>query len=209
MAAPVPIHYTIRPANRSDQRQLRILLQTFIREQSIPIPPSVQVLGWAILGGVIALGLHIILFPAGGLAANIRVLLGVGAIVGMGMMSLFFRFTVSDDWPQFWVVEHRGRLIGCAKLCRYKNYSTLYNVLIATPWRRQGIGTHLVRRVAQAALKPLYLACRPERIAFYKRLGFEQVSAHTLSAAIYRDLELTVRSDIVPLVLWSDGDRKG
>lgn len=201
MIASVPTHpYTIRPAVSSDRRQLQALLQSFLREQPIRSIHPIDFFGWAMLGVVIALGLHIAL-SAGGVSTGVRVLVGVGAIVGVGTVSTFWQFPGVEDWSQFWVVEHQGRLIGCAKLCRYRNYSTLYNVLVAANFRGRGIGTNLVQRVAQAARKPLYLACRPDRIAFYNRLGFEQVPIHTLSAALYRHLELTTRSDIVPLVL--------
>jgi N-acetylglutamate synthase-like GNAT family acetyltransferase len=196
---PAATPYTIRPALASDQRQLRFLLQGFFRESTLPFAFVHPIFGWLILGGLMALGIHFALVATGGLAIGLRLLLGIGAIVGVGALSLFS--SLSIDWHQFWVVEHKGRLIGCAKLCHHKHYSTLYNVLIAAHWRRQGVGTNLVRRVAQEARKPLYLACRPEHIAFYRRVGFEQVPIRALNANIYRSLELALRSDIVPLVL--------
>jgi hypothetical protein len=165
MAASVPSHpYTIRPAISSDRRQLQALLQSFLREQTISFIDPMPFLGWVILGIITALGLHVLLSPVSAMAIGVRVLVGVGAIVGVGTVGTFWQFTEVEDWSQFWVVEYQGRLIGCAKLCRYRNYSTLYNVLIAASWRRQGVGTNLVQRVAQAASKPLYLACRPDRI---------------------------------------------
>jgi N-acetylglutamate synthase-like GNAT family acetyltransferase len=197
MSASTP--YTIRPALGSDQRQLRRLLQSFFRERTLPFASIHPFIGWVILGGLIALGVHFAATATGMWAIGLRLLLGIGAIVGIGALSPVFR--VSVDWHQFWVVEYRGRLIGCAKLCHHKHYSTLYNVLIAAHWRRQGVGTNLVRRVAQEARKPLYLACRLEHIAFYHRVGFEQIPIRALNANIYRSLELALRSDIVPLVL--------
>jgi N-acetylglutamate synthase-like GNAT family acetyltransferase len=202
-----PSDYVLRPAVHSDQRSLRNLLYHFHQERSTLSRSRTgndRWTGgrWFGLGVLIALGLHV-MHLISALAIGLILLLGVGVIVAVIIESS--SFTVSEDWQQFWVVEHSGQLIGCAKLCAHRHYSTLYNVLVASGWRGRGVGTDLVRQVTQAAPKPIYLACRPEKVNFYRRLGFQPVPAGTLSPLLRRDLELTARSDILPMVLREEG----
>ncbi|WP_416666148.1 GNAT family N-acetyltransferase [Egbenema bharatensis] len=200
----LPSDCVLRPAIYSDQRSLRNLLHHFHQERS-PIfrAPSRHGRGsggrWFGVGVLIALGLHMMQALTSVWAIGLILLLGIGVIVAVMLESS--SFTVSEDWQKFWVVEHSGQLIGCAKLCVHKHYSTLYNVLVASGWRGRGIGSHLVRQVTQAAPKPVYLACRPEKVNFYRRLGFQPVPAGTLSPLLRRELELTVQPGILPMVL--------
>lgn len=80
-------------------------------------------------------------------------------------------------WQQFWVIECDGRLAACGQLRSFPNAQELGSLVVARPWRDQGLGSYLVEYLIQKATQPLYLECLGGRLAnFYTRFGFVSVS---------------------------------
>lgn len=194
----LPTGCTIRPARSSDRGTLYALLTQFREEVLPPVTSqewSLRVLAGGILGGV---GIH--LGVSLGWQRFINLLLGPGIIVGMGVIVATV-MTWNNDWRNFWVIEHRNQLIGCAKLRCYPHYSLLHDVYVMPEWRSQGLGSQLVSHLGTRAIKPLYLTCLPRLAQFYMRLGFMPVSSKTLSPLIQYDLGIPGRLQVIPLVL--------
>jgi N-acetylglutamate synthase-like GNAT family acetyltransferase len=121
-------------------------------------------------------------------------------VVVLGVVTAIL-LTWNDEWANFWVVEHNGKLIACAKLRRYTRYSLLHDLFVLPEWRSQKVGSHLVAHVGKEATKPLYLTCLPTLMQFYLRLGFIPVSPKSLSPLLQYDLGLAGRVSVVPLML--------
>ncbi len=120
------------------------------------------------------------------------------------ILMYFIIFTsVNQDWSRFWVIECNGRVVACAKLCFYNhknyNYSVLYSLFVAHPYRHQGLASYLVVSLIQQAHKPLYLACKPELFEFYNRLGFDKIPVDDLPPGLQFDLGIP-RFNVIPLV---------
>jgi len=194
----LPPGCTIRPARSTDRVELYTLLQQF-RQEVIPPTTRTEWTFRVVAGGVFSgLGIHLALTL--GFQRLINLLIGPGIVVGLGILAATW-FTWNDNWQNFWVIEHDGQLVACAKLRCYDTYSLLHDVYVVPEQRTQGIGSHLVAHLGAQAVKPLYLTCLPKLAQFYLRLGFMPVSAKTLSPLIKYDLGLPGRLDVIPLVL--------
>jgi amino-acid N-acetyltransferase len=76
-------------------------------------------------------------------------------------------------WQQFWVLTHGEEIIACGQLRQFGAVQELGSVVVASSWRRQGIGTAMVRHLVSQATQPLYLDCLGGQLReFYAKLGF-------------------------------------
>lgn len=189
----LPQGFILRPATVADRRSIARLLQNFEREtdRSRRYWP-----GW----GAIAIVLWS-LFSVSTAILLLAIVALVSAVLWIQISSL-----IETDWKQYWVIADRagqpsGKLVACAKLCRYRHYSLLFNLLIAPAYRDRGLGSILVMTLSQRAVKPLYLACAADRVSFYTRLGFQHVAAKELSAILRNDLGITPHSKLLVLKL--------
>jgi N-acetylglutamate synthase-like GNAT family acetyltransferase len=182
---------TIRPAIAQDRWQIQTLLGNFDRES----PRRSRRLHYVVLALLTALAINLIFL------LGLRVLWALLSLVGLGGVFALLSIIFSQEWKKFWIIEHQGRVIACGKLCCYPTYSVLYNVLVSPEYRGKGIGSALVNQLGQTANKPLYLACYPDKIGFYTRLGFVEMRSHDLSPMLRQELGISTRADIVPLVL--------
>lgn len=194
----LPTGCSIRPARSLDRQAIRTLLSQF-RQEVLPQPSktewTLRVLTGGLLGGVgIHLGLSL------GLKQLLNLLLGPGLAVGIGV-AIATLVTWNEDWENFWVIECNNKLLACAKLRSYQQYSLLHDVYVLPEWRSQGVGSYLVMHLGKQAKKPLYLTCLPTLKQFYMRLGFIPVSFKSLSPLIQYDLGIPGRFEVVPLVL--------
>lgn len=205
MFDPFPLSdgYLLRPALASDRWRIRQLLRTFHRETAPRPSRSVLALRYSLLGGLIALCVHW-LFVLGlplFMAIGSQLLASLAVTIGISLLMAVLGFAISTEWTKFWVIEHEGRLVACAKLCQYTQYSVLYDVLVVAQWRGRGLGSALVYHLSQKALKPLYLAAYPDKIGFYARFGFVRADSSELTPIIRHDLGLRSQPATVALVL--------
>jgi GNAT superfamily N-acetyltransferase len=194
----LPPEFTLRPACATDRVMIRALLKAFRQEV---VPP----ISWAEWGlRFLSAGL---LFLAGGwLTLTIGIqwllrLLVIPAIMILFGIIITLMFTWNEDWVNFWVIEHNGKLVACAKLRCYPRYSLLHDLFVLPEWRNHQLGSCLVAQIGKKATKPLYLTCLPSLMQFYMRLGFMPVLTKTLSPLLQYDLGIPGRVDVVPLVL--------
>jgi N-acetylglutamate synthase-like GNAT family acetyltransferase len=181
----------IRPAIASDRWQIQQLLRNFDREAT----QRSRQLYYVILGLLTALGLNLILL------LGLKVLWTILGLVGLGGTFSLLGIIFSKEWKKFWIIEQQGRVVACGKLCTYATYSVLYNVLVSPEYRGKGMGSALINRVGREATRPLYLACFPDKVGFYTRLGFVEMRSSELSPMLRHELGISTRPDIVPLVL--------
>jgi N-acetylglutamate synthase-like GNAT family acetyltransferase len=185
------LNYTIRPAIARDKWQIQRLLRNFDQEA----PPPTRQLHYLVLFLLTALGVNFFFL------LGLKFLIGVAAVAIFALMVSALSVAFSQEWKKFWIIEQKGHIVACGKLCEYVTYSMLYNVLVLPEYRHQGLGTALVRHLSGQATKPLYLACFPSKIGFYTRLGFAQMRSSDLSPMLQHELGISTRAEIVPLVL--------
>ncbi|HEX2241594.1 MAG TPA: GNAT family N-acetyltransferase [Actinomycetota bacterium] len=74
-------------------------------------------------------------------------------------------------------IARDGEVIGCVRLIEVAPQQLVVDdVLVADGRRGQGIGADLMRAAMNSRGGTLYLCCHPERVAFYERLGFADIS---------------------------------
>jgi len=71
---------------------------------------------------------------------------------------------------EFLVAEHRGRIVGCARLKFLGDAYELASVAVSPAYRRRGVGTLLVRQCLDLADGEVF--CLAERPGLFERLGF-------------------------------------
>lgn len=181
----------LRPAHQPEWQQIQKLLRCLRAE----LNPQQSNRFWHYVGVALLTAIGIRLIEQTGLQGLLLALSGLLLIQG----SIWFSHSTSEEWRKFWVVEHQGRLIACAKLWHYDNCMALYDVVVLPQWRGKGIGSAMIQHLSDRTALPLYLACHPERISFYTRLGFQTVSPIHLTPILRYDLGLTTRPELVPL----------
>ncbi|NJR40158.1 MAG: GNAT family N-acetyltransferase [Leptolyngbyaceae cyanobacterium CSU_1_4] len=195
--------YSVRPAIASDRGQIQWLLSNFAWEapgrsrlsKALAPAQSPTLFHYWGLGFLIAIGISL---------SSLLGLKFLPAIVGLASCGIAFSFVkiiFSQEWKKFWIIEQEGRIVACGKLCHSDTYSVLYDVIVLSQYRRQGIGSALVKHVIQHASKPLYLACFPDKIGFYTQLGFTPARSSELSFVLRHELGISICPHVVPLVL--------
>ncbi|MGI0493159.1 GNAT family N-acetyltransferase [Alkalinema pantanalense CENA528] len=203
----LPQEFVIRPANRRDTRsitQLTRALASFAFQSPTPASPSsAQALaksithpiltlalpetGWGYfrLGMAIAIAiyaLYTIPEPTGVIFAWLILL------VSLGLLTLVIMPWV--NWSDYWVVEHRGSVVACAKLYLNPTHSEVYDVFVHPYWRGKGLGAALIQTLIQEATIPIYLASLPTTISFYQKLGFAPIEPRYLEPNLRNRLSL-------------------
>ncbi len=85
------------------------------------------------------------------------------------------------DWRRFQVAVNGARILGAGQIrvhpdgCR-----EMASVVVARKYRRQGIGTELVRRLLNGRRGGVFLCCREDLGPFYARFGFRLIPPETL-----------------------------
>ena len=96
-------------------------------------------------------------------------------------------------WSQFWIIEKDGEIIACGQLRQFEQAQELGSIVVSSPWRRQGIGTHITLLLMKQATQPLYLECLGTRLAnFYQRLGFKPIPYEDLPPSLQLKFGLTL-----------------
>jgi N-acetylglutamate synthase-like GNAT family acetyltransferase len=73
-------------------------------------------------------------------------------------------------------VARAGKIVGNVRLIEVEpNVLVIEDVLVAADKRGDGLGTQLMQAAMNSRGGKLYLACHPERLAWYQRLGFSEV----------------------------------
>ena len=184
-------NYSARPAIASDKWQIQWLLRNFEQES----PRRSRRLHYLVLGLLTALGINL------SFLLGLNFLLGIAGLASCKTAFSLLKIVFSQEWKKFWIIEQEGRIVACGKICSYDTYSVPCDVLVLPKYRRQGIGSLLVRHLMQHAPKPLYLACFPDKIGFYTQLGFTPMRSADLSLMLRQELGISTRPDVVPLVL--------
>jgi hypothetical protein len=80
------------------------------------------------------------------------------------------------------VAEHRGKLVGCARLRFLGDDFELASVGVRQSYQRRGVGTLLVRQCLQLADAGVF--CLTEKPDFFKRFGFKIVEQSQLPSEL-------------------------
>ncbi|MEB3358750.1 MAG: GNAT family N-acetyltransferase [Synechococcales bacterium] len=106
-------------------------------------------------------------------------------------------------WQNFWVIECRGRVVACGQLRSFPDAQELGSLVVARPWRGQGLGTALTQHLIHQATRPLYLECLGDRLAyFYRQFGFQPADWSRMPPSIRRKFRLTYQlATLLPVPL--------
>lgn len=184
---PLQRGYILRPAQRRDAWSIaaltRQLSETAMGQRAWS--PAVVWFGGFVLGLVLAIGLY---QPRIALQVVIS-MMPLGLLLGMiGLLALL---QPSLTWSDYWVIEHQGKVVACARLYQNPTYSELYDLFVSPTYRRQGLGATLVQHLTTQAVLPVYLASLPQVVGFYEQLGFRSIDPHALNAGLRTRLSLT------------------
>ena len=92
------------------------------------------------------------------------------------------------DWRRFLVaVDEAGKLIGCGQVKPHRDGSReLASIAVRPKWRRRGLASEIIRRLMAEAGPPLWLMCRADLAAFYRRFGYVAVEDPTAMPTYFR-----------------------
>jgi N-acetylglutamate synthase-like GNAT family acetyltransferase len=93
-----------------------------------------------------------------------------------------FRLAPGFDQKEFLVAEHRGALVGCARLKFLGDTFELASVGVRPSYQHRGVGTLLVRQCLQLADAEVF--CLTEKPDFFKRFGFSAVEPGELPSEL-------------------------
>jgi Acetyltransferase (GNAT) domain len=95
-----------------------------------------------------------------------------------------------NGYDSSWIVEHENKVIACALVKRYAQYSELRLLHVHTLHRNKGVGSCLVRTVIREIPKPIYLISVPKALYFYTKLGFFPIPRYRLPRRLNRKSRL-------------------
>ncbi len=91
------------------------------------------------------------------------------------------------NWRNFVVAEVEGRLAGFGQLRPHRDGSLELASLVVRPaYRRQGIGSRIVRALLAGQRGPIYLFCESKLQPYYARTGFQPIRDTELPPALAR-----------------------
>lgn len=186
----LPQGVTLRPARYRDAWGIYALLYRHSRDfrpdrlapdSGTALKPSTRHLSSPIVG--IAIGV------LGTLALRSPVLMGGLVTIGAGLIGLYALqwLTLIHEVSHYQVVAIGSQIVGCAK-AQPLGATDIYisNLVISGAFRRQGLGSLLIRQLQQTG--PTYLFCLPNRLNFYRRLGFDVVAIDRLPPTLHDKL---------------------
>jgi N-acetylglutamate synthase-like GNAT family acetyltransferase len=91
------------------------------------------------------------------------------------------------DQKEFRVAQHRGNVVGCARLRFLGDVYELASLGVKESYHGRGIGTALVRACLDAADERVF--CLTEKPQFFERLGFVKVPGKAIPAELQKKLD--------------------
>ena len=95
------------------------------------------------------------------------------------------------NWQNFWVIEKEHTAIACGQLRPRGDIKELSSLAVLSEYRKQGIGTYLVRHIIRQTDAKVYLSCGSSLKSFYSQLGFKQVSWSKLPSQLKYEFGLS------------------
>jgi N-acetylglutamate synthase-like GNAT family acetyltransferase len=81
-------------------------------------------------------------------------------------------------------IARDGGIVGTLRLIEVEpNTVVIEDVLVKDDRRGRGIGAQLMQAAMNSRGGKLFLCCHPERVAFYRRLGFSEIPYEALPAS--------------------------
>jgi ribosomal protein S18 acetylase RimI-like enzyme len=101
------------------------------------------------------------------------------------------RFYSTQEWEDPHIsqgvsfVAREGAIVGALTLIEIEPQTVVIEDVLVDPARRgEGLGSQLVRAAMSSRGGTMFLSCHEERLAFYRRLGFEDVPFEDLPAGV-------------------------
>ncbi|NJK41782.1 MAG: GNAT family N-acetyltransferase [Acaryochloridaceae cyanobacterium SU_2_1] len=181
----LPSGYQIRPAEAADKWTLQKMVWQFTWDEGIGL--DIRLFGYGFLR-LAAVGIFLALLytiPTYQSLPEEKILLlmlvGLATLgLGIALLTQWIGQLVLRFWGAlihgsgFQVIEFEQQLIGCALLNTYPAHAELAYLFVKPAERQQGLGSVLVQSLIQNAGQPVYLACKPKVLSFYRHQGFRE-----------------------------------
>ncbi|MEM9447353.1 MAG: GNAT family N-acetyltransferase [Cyanobacteria bacterium P01_E01_bin.6] len=83
--------------------------------------------------------------------------------------------SVHSKHHEQWVAVYEKTVIAEIALNQHGTYSHIENLIVHPKFRRQGVGSLVVCKLSEYAIRPLYVQAKTELIELYIRLGFTRL----------------------------------
>lgn len=93
-------------------------------------------------------------------------------------------------WQHFLVATDGEHIIGIGQVKRLPGCNELGSLVVAKPYRRQGVARQLITALEARAGLPLYLLCASQLEPFYRQFGFQRLSWGKTPASLRLKLSL-------------------
>lgn len=104
-------------------------------------------------------------------------------------------------WQQFSVIECDQKIVACGQLRSFSEAQELSSLVVLPAWRKQGLGSYLVKHLIQQASQPLYLECASWLEEFYTRFDFVSVSWREVPSPLKEKFRITqFATKLVPIM---------
>jgi amino-acid N-acetyltransferase len=104
-------------------------------------------------------------------------------------------------WQQFYVIECDNKIVACGQLRSFSGTQELSSLVVVPAWRKQGLGSYLVKHLIQQASQPLYLECASWLEQFYTGFGFVSISWREVPSPLKEKFRMTqLATKIVPIM---------
>jgi amino-acid N-acetyltransferase len=196
----LPIGLVLRPAGCQDARSVRRLGQRLASEAMAGpwTPWRRRLLPIALVLGPVLGCVWVWAHPA---VAVLLMLALLPIWLPLMVLLVMAQRQPHEHWQRYWVVEQVGsnapasrwqpatlrnspRIVACGRIDRGDQHAELYDLYVIPAWRGQGVGRVLVEHLMEQATRPLYLACLPTAVGFYRRFGFVPIGSETLPVVL-------------------------
>ncbi len=81
----------------------------------------------------------------------------------------------SLKWQRFLIAEVDSQIVGIGQVKQYPGCEELGSLVVARPFRKQGIAGELIAALEARSGRPLYLFCASHLEGFYQQFGYETI----------------------------------
>jgi ribosomal protein S18 acetylase RimI-like enzyme len=110
------------------------------------------------------------------LSGYLRQVIEMALLGFIGGGAFFFSIDCLDNQRKYWIAVNRNSIVGYVSAILRDDHSVLTKVYVHPPYRHQGIGSFLIRHLAELGAKPIYTFPCTQMQKFYKQLGFVTIS---------------------------------
>lgn len=92
-------------------------------------------------------------------------------------------------WQNFLVaVDEEDQFVGCGQIKRHGEIEELASLVVVQEYQGQGISKILLDTLLERAGRPLWLMCESSLVAYYNKIGFEEIKEPSNLPSYFRNV---------------------